>query len=241
MKCHSHIISPGIAMGKARFLTAVKHNKSTSENLDQTQLFRLAMESVSSELDVQIQKAKEDFGERISDIFLSHQYIVNDPILVQSTLAGIQRGHSAKTAYEIAVDSVLKDFNQIQNEYMLGRIVDILDATDKVKVELNSIMQEVVSEEIEDTILVLNNLKPSIIMDLRQSHTKGFISKEGFYTQHSGIIARGINIPGIVCSDVINQIKENDYLIIDANQGLVLINPDPNTIKHYQREGAHEL
>ncbi|MBN2877560.1 MAG: hypothetical protein JXL85_07910 [Bacilli bacterium] len=241
MKCSSHIISNGIAMGKAKFLSVVNQKQDPIETQDQTQLFYLSIASVSSDLEEQIKNAKEDFGDRISDIFLAHQYIVKDPVLIQSTLDLIQAGFSAKIAYEKAVDSILLDFHQIQNEYMLGRIVDVLDATDKVKVRLNSILEEVVSKEPEDTIIVLGNLKPSIIFDLRHSHTKGFISKEGLYTQHSGIIAREIKIPGVVCPEIVEQIQENDYLIIDADQGLIFINPDTDTINHYQKEGAHEL
>ncbi len=241
MKCNTQIISHGIALGKAKFLKVLEQENIHHDNHNQLELFHTAVKAVNDQLDVQIKQAETNFSDRITEIFVTHKFIVNDPLIIEPTEKRIEQGLSAQESYKETVDHVLSDFSKIQNEYMLGRIVDILDATDKVKVQLNSIHEEVISDEIEDTILVLKNLKPSIIFELRQSNIKGFIASEGVYTQHSGIIAREIKIPGMVCPEIVKKIQENDFIIIDSDNELVIINPDEDTLQKYQKEEGYEL
>ena len=60
-------------------------------------------------------------------------------------------------------------------------------------------------------------------------------------TQHSGIIAREIKIPGMVCPEIVKKIQENDFIIIDSDNELVIINPDEDTLQKYQKEERYEL
>ena len=129
---------------------------------------------------------------------------------------------------------MLSEFEKIDNEYMLGRIVDIIDATDQVKVALKSIDAKTLKNFDEPTILILKELKPSVIYKLNNTNVVGFISEKGFYHQHSGIIARTIQVPGIVCADVFNKVTVDDYVLLNANEGIIEINP-----KH--KEETNEL
>ena len=93
-----------------------------------------------------------------------------------------------------------------------------------------------IEDDSEDTILILNCLKPSIIYDSIQHNIKGFISSEGYYSQHSGIIAREIHIPGLVCKDIFKHVQENDFIILDSKNGLIHINPENHVINQYKKE-----
>jgi phosphoenolpyruvate-protein kinase (PTS system EI component) len=99
---------------------------------------------------------------------------------------------------------------------MLGRIVDIIDATDHVKVVLKDIIQERIVNFDEPTILILRNLKPSIIYRINNTSIVGFIASKGFYNQHSGIIARTINIPGIVYENIFDIVETGDFIKINC-------------------------
>jgi len=235
MKCSGQIISQGIACGKAIFLTAVDNLTPLTNLNDQVAIFMNAVSLATKQLDKKIQETKASYDERISEIFESHRLIVNDPILIKDTLALIESGLNAKTGYEKAVENVLKTFAKIENEYMLGRIVDIIDATDQVKSYLLGSANIVTSED-EDTIIILKQLKPSIIYSLASLNVKGFLSDHGFYTQHSGIIARKIEIPGMVCPGISERVKENDNIIVDSINGEIMINPEKDVINRYSKE-----
>ncbi len=240
MKCSGQIISKGIAYGKARFLTSKDIKIGITYNGDQTKIFVESVKKVSKDIEQKILDSKNIYDNRIAEIFESHLYIVNDPILIQETTKFIDAGKTAYEAYSKAVENVLKTFAKIDNEYMLGRIVDIIDATDQVKSVMIGKTKTVI-DFAEDTILILRNLKPSIIYSLPEHEIKGFISDAGFYTQHSGIIAREIHIPGMVCPGIFERLSEGDFVIVDSIDGNIVINPDESTIQEYKRRLSHEL
>jgi len=236
MKCSGQIISQGIALGKARFLKTLSATQETQKIDNQLQLFLQAINTATLEIEKQIDDTKNRYSERISEIFLTQKYIINDPVILEQTKAYIESGMTAQQAYKLTIDNIMLEFTKIANEYMLGRIVDILDATDKVKVALRSVKQEVIQDDSENTILILKHLKPSVIYDTIQHNISGFISSEGYYSQHSGIIAREVQIPGMVCKDILENVAEGDMIIIDTKQGLILINPEDEIINRYQKE-----
>lgn len=236
MKCSGQIISQGIALGKARFLKTLSATQETQKIDNQLQLFLQAINTATLEIEKQINDTKNRYSERISEIFLTQKYIINDPVILEQTKAYIESGMTAQQAYKLTIDNIMLEFTKIANEYMLGRIVDILDATDKVKVALRSVKQEVIQDDSENTILILKHLKPSVIYDTIQHNISGFISSEGYYSQHSGIIAREVQIPGMVCKDILENVAEGDMIILDTKQGLILINPEDEIINRYQKE-----
>ena len=230
MKRKGLVISKGKTRGKVAFLKKVEpalHTQLIQQ--DQYQLYEQAVLVVSERIKKNIEDSKKHLNERISEIFETHQYIVNDPVLKSKTFEFIKQRMNAADAYQRAVKEILDQFSQIDNEYMLGRIVDILDATDQVKVMMNSIQQEKVKDYDEPTILVLRELKPSIIYSLNQTNVVGFISQKGYYHQHSGIIARSIHIPGIICEDIFEFVQPEDIIILDADQGTIEVQKTEDT------------
>jgi len=233
MKCYGNIISEGVAWGKAKFLKNQKSISITDSDLNQIDILTEAINTVSQDLLKKISETKAFLNDRISEIFQTHFFIVNDPIVIESSKNKISKGLTAAEAYTVTINEILNSFNKITNEYMLGRIVDILDATDKVKVALKILEKTQFITYTENVILILDKLKPSIIYDAIKHNIKGFISNEGYYTQHSGIIARDISIPGIVCKGIIDKVKEDDFIILNANEGEFFVNPKRDIIDNF--------
>ncbi len=221
------IISKGIAYGKVGFLSrGVSSQKHPNDSQNQMEILRDALHQVSVSLDAKIEQSLSDYNERIAEIFETHKYIVNDPILIEMTEAYIKKNYKANQAYSMAIRDIMSEFEKIDNEYMLGRIVDIIDATDQVKAAMDHLYSEKVEDFDESTILILSQLKPSIIYALNHTNVVGFISKKGFYHQHSGMIARTLNVPGMIQENLDTLISEGDYVLLDANEGNIYVNPD---------------
>ncbi len=232
MRFLGQVISEGIAYGKVEFIQSKYDEFQTKPNdTNQLDIFEQSIEIATKKLDEEITNTKKNYTDRISEIFETHKYIVNDPIVINRTKELIKSNHTASMAYAKAIKEMLDEFNKIDNEYMLGRIVDIIDATDRVNSVLNCITKQNLKEYQEPTILILEDLKPSIIYSIDNSNIKGFIADKGYYHQHSGIIARTIKIPGVVSENLSDHVKTNDYVLIDCYKGEIFINPDETIIK----------
>ncbi len=216
-KCQA--ISSGVAYGKIGYLTKqTNYHSEADDECNQIDLFDNAIKFVSDDLNEEILDSKQNVNERISEIFQTHKYIINDPILILKTKEYIAHQNlSAQKAYDKAVADVIHQFEQIENEYMLGRIVDIIDATDHVKAALKSIEKERIGIFDEPTILILKQLKPSIIYNIKKSNIVGFIAEHGFYHQHSGIIARTFNVPGMICEKIYDRVQGFTHIELDCD------------------------
>src|SRR5699024_5427664 len=59
----------------------------------------------------------------------------------------------------------------------------------------------------------------------------------GGSTSHSAIMARSSEIPAVVgTKNITNLVKHNDILIIDGNEGIVLLNPSNEEIERYRNK-----
>jgi phosphotransferase system enzyme I (PtsI) len=66
-------------------------------------------------------------------------------------------------------------------------------------------------------------------------NVKGYVTDFGGLTSHAAILARSLNIPAVLgLHDATNKIQENDELIIDGYKGLVIVNPDEETLNEYK-------
>ena len=232
------VISKGVSYGKVLFVSSNKSSTITcldSEN--QLDIFHDAINRVTSNIEEDIKNARDVSDERVVGIFEAHKHIVNDPVVLNVAKQYISNNVDALSAYKQSVNEILEKFKSIKDPYMLGRIVDIIDATDRVKAILEGNAIYVVEQHSEPRILVMKELKPSIIFSSEKLNINGFVAEKGYFTQHSGIIARSLKIPGIVYNDIYEIISEGDHLLIDGDKGELFVNPNESKVKEYLERG----
>src|SRR5690606_16110493 len=80
-----------------------------------------------------------------------------------------------------------------------------------------------------------HDLSPADVMQYKQHQVSAFLTDMGGPTSHTAIVARSFNIPSIVAMQHAQQlIYENDNLIVDGNQGIVIVNPDKYVLAEYR-------
>ncbi|MCH6585385.1 MAG: phosphoenolpyruvate--protein phosphotransferase, partial [Proteobacteria bacterium] len=94
-----------------------------------------------------------------------------------------------------------------------------------------------------DSILVAHDLSPADVIQYKQHRFTAFLTDLGGSTSHTAIVARSLNIPSIVALHHARQlIHDNDLLIVDGNQGAVIVNPDKHVFSEYRlRQNQLEL
>jgi phosphotransferase system enzyme I (PtsI) len=121
--------------------------------------------------------------------------------------------------------AIIARFETLNNTYMRNRIVDIEDATDRVLSAISDKEYEHALQFPEPKILLLQKMKPSILVNCHSDSIAGFISAEGAYDQHSGHIARTKNLPGMVSGDILHKTRQNDWVLLDADRGKIYLDP----------------
>ncbi len=231
------LVSPGIAFGKALLLIEdeiiVNRKKITAEQVEQEIVrFKEGRGKASSQLEAIRIKASETLGEEKAAIFEGHIMLLEDEELEQEIIALIT---DEKLSADAAVHSVIEGqaiaLEELDDEYLKERAADVRDIGKRLLKNILDLHIVDLSAIQEEVVLVAKDLTPSETAQLNLDKVLGFITDLGGRTSHTSIMARSLELPAIVgTSNATSEIKNGDYLILDAVNGQIYVNPPADTV-----------
>jgi phosphotransferase system enzyme I (PtsI) len=86
-------------------------------------------------------------------------------------------------------------------------------------------------------VVLAHNLTPSETANLDRKLVRGFVTEVGGGGSHTAIVAEAMEIPAVVgTGPFLTDVSGGDLIIIDGNNGLVILQPDEETIARYRHE-----
>ncbi|HEI8866596.1 phosphoenolpyruvate-protein phosphotransferase PtsI [Serratia sp. AKBS12] len=231
------LVSPGIAFGKALLLKEdeiVINRKKISADLVEQEVSRFleGRAKASEQLEAIKTKAGETFGEEKEAIFEGHIMLLEDEELEQEIIALIKDDlASADAAAYTVIEGQAKALEELDDEYLKERAADVRDIGKRLLQNILGLAIVDLSSIQDEVILVASDLTPSETAQLNLDKVLGFITDLGGRTSHTSIMARSLELPAIVgTSDVTKQVKNDDYLILDAVNNKIYVNPTADVI-----------
>jgi phosphotransferase system enzyme I (PtsI) len=145
---------------------------------------------------------------------------------------------------EAAIGKVIADFDRIfrlvQNETLRERAVDLRDVGIRVLRNLEKAGEEKQAPATPtDYILVARELSIVDMFNLQNEHVLGILTEAGGLTSHAAILARSMRIPTLTgVSGLLEKVREGDFVILEATEGLVRVNPDEVVRAQYRQASA---
>lgn len=129
-------------------------------------------------------------------------------------------------------------FSRIEDEYLKERTADINDVGKRIlRHLLGKKGKASLSELKEKVIVVAHDLSPSDTAAMHKQNVAGFVTDIGGKTSHTAIMAKSLEIPAVVgTAEATVKINSGDTLIVDGNNGLVILGPDEETLQSYRQE-----
>ncbi|MCT6875834.1 phosphoenolpyruvate-protein phosphotransferase PtsI [Frischella perrara] len=232
------LVSPGIAFAKALLLKEDEIVINTrpiadSKVNDEIERFKSAREKSTQQLNSIMERAKQTLGEDKAAIFEGHIMLLEDEDLEAEVINRIKTKHvSADSAVHTVFEAQAKELEGLDDEYLKERAADIRDIGKRLLKNILGMEIVDLSAINEPCILVATDLTPSETAQLNLEKVLGFITDIGGRTSHTSIMARSLEIPAIVgTSNATKEIKHGDYLVLDAINNQIYINPNDKTIE----------
>lgn len=232
------LASPGIAFGKALLLKedeiVIDRKKISADKVDQeVERFLSGRAKASAQLEVIKTKAGETFGEEKEAIFEGHIMLLEDEELEQEIIALIKDKHmTADAAANEVIEGQATALEELDDEYLKERAADVRDIGKRLLRNILGLSIIDLSAIQDEVILVAADLTPSETAQLNLKKVLGFITDAGGRTSHTSIMARSLELPAVVGTGSITaQVKNGDYLILDAVNNQVLVNPSNEQIE----------
>lgn len=230
--------SPGIVFGKALVLKEEKIVLDTQKIKDsqiENEIARFyagrdaAVEQLTSIKD----RAYQSLGEEKAAIFEGHLMILEDEELEEEIIDYLRSNYvNAAVAANVVIDQQVAMLSEIDDEYLKERAGDIRDIGNRLIKNILGMHIVDLGEINEEAILVAYDLTPSETAQLNLDKVLGFVTDIGGRTSHTSIMARSLELPAIVgTNNVTEKVKTGDFLILDALNNAVYVNPSQQEIQ----------
>lgn len=249
---HGIPVSRGIAIGRAHLLRPaardVKHYLVAEEKVE-AEVARLsaAINAVNQELQTVRRDLPPDAPSELAAFIDVHALILADPIIAELPLKIIRSRHyNAEWALLTQIDELSAQFDEIEDDYLRERKNDILQVGERILKRLTGSAgalpaptgREAASAQM---IVVAHDISPADMLQFRDRAFVGFVTDLGGQNSHTAIVARSLDIPAAVgMANASALIAEDDWVIIDGDAGIVIIDPAPLVLEHY-RETQSQL
>lgn len=224
--------SPGIVFGKALVLKEEKivlDTQKISEDQVEAEVARFyaGREAAVEQLNSIHQRALKSLGEEKAAIFEGHLMILEDEELEEEIIDYLRSNKvNASVAASKIIEQQVEMLSEIDDEYLKERAGDIRDIGNRLIKNILGMHIVDLGDITEESILVAYDLTPSETAQLNLEKVLGFITDIGGRTSHTSIMARSLELPAIVgTNDVTARVNTGDYLILDAVNNRVYVNP----------------
>jgi phosphotransferase system enzyme I (PtsI) len=239
-------VSPGSALGPA--LVVDPHGLRLTHRVIPPEELPLELERLEHGLDAARREAeaveadaRRRLGPQYADILAAHARMIADPRLLDEARRQIERDH---VAAELAVATVLDDYaaklDRLADPYLAARAADVRDIQQRILRQLTDSRAGSTLEALDEpAVLLAHDLSPSQTAGLQPGWALGFATEAGGAASHTAIVAAALEIPAVVgVGRFLDRARLCRRVIVDGDEGLVILDPDAATIRRYRRASA---
>ena len=228
--CQGKSVLKGIAIGKIYLYEKqeyVLEQKQVADAEAEVARFEAAKETAIGQLDDLYEKALAEAGEEQAMIFDVHKRMLDDGDYLDA-ITGLIRSEKVNAEYAVHTtgEQFAAVFASMDDEYMKARSADVKDISGRVIRILAGIGDGSIASE-EPVILLADDLTPSETVSLDKSKILAFVTRNGSANSHTAILARSMNIPALVQTDV-ELLKEYHGMdaVVDGLDGKLYLDPE---------------
>ena len=177
---------------------------------------------------------RERVGQKESEILTGQVSMLADPFMLSQMHEAIDGGACAEAAVDSICTMYADMFAAVEDELMRQRATDVRDIRSRLLAILLNAEGVDLSRLPAGTVLVAQDLTPSMTVGLKKENVAAILTATGGKTSHSAILARALELPAVLSvQKVLDTVKDGDGLIVDGGEGIAILNPDERTRGEY--------
>ena len=205
---------------------------------DELQRLAAAIEAVAEDIERNRVSIASQLGEKYGAIFAAHLQMLRDDRLNEEIKRLVcERHYSPEYAVSRTMRRYAKVFLELDSAYHIERAQDIFDIERSLLYYLLGRRREELSHLTSPVVVLAHNLRPSETAKLNPEFVLGFATEIGGGLSHTAIVAKGLEIPAVVgIGQFLTDVSGGDLVIVDGDQGRILLQPDEETVARYRHE-----
>jgi phosphoenolpyruvate-protein phosphotransferase (PTS system enzyme I) len=237
---HGSGVSSGIVLGQA--LKYDRHSrlilKVPVDNAeDEVGRYLRAIDASKDQLNALKSRLEEKVGSEHGIILDAHLLMLEDRALNAEIIDSI-RSNSANAEWILmqARDRLVHAYQSLEDEYFRERHSDIEHIVERILSNLSDDRPFSWEHLPENQIIVSRDFNPSNFATMDLQKVRGLVLESGGRTSHTAIISRGLRLPAVMgIQDFLNNIVTGDVLLVNGDEGHVVVNPTKDRINSVRR------
>lgn len=231
-------VSNGKALGAAVLIKEEAMSLSVNREFkkkDEVEKFSTVTLSLINEYDSIIANGNNN---DIVSLAEAYKMMISSPSLYKEITDLIMNEHytAVKAVEEVLTDKENK-MTLLDSDYAKERANDIRSIKNTIVKKILGVEEINIANIDYNFILVSKEVTPSMLLTANVKYIKGIVSEIGSKTSHVAILSKNIGIPAIFnITDIDQNIKNNEILYIDGNNGVVVNDLNEHSIDDYQEE-----
>ena len=230
--------SAGYGVGKVVIISDAKpeyENRTITDTDAEIKRYDDAVAAFTEKTQAMAEAMKESVGEHNAEILEGHILLLTDPGMDEITKGAIMSGTCAEAAFESTCDMFAGMFQMADDELTRQRATDIGDIKVRMLKILTGTPDVNISEVPAGTILVAEDLTPSMTAGIVKENVAGIITAVGGKTSHSAILARALEIPAVLSVDgIVDMVSDGMTAVVDGCDGICILDPSQEEVDEYQ-------
>lgn len=244
-------VSRGISIGRAHLVARAamdtRHYLVPQEKVEaEVERLHNALDTVQKELEVIWTTLPQDAPVELGAFLDVHAMILADAMISKEPFNIIRtRRYNAEWALLTQIEELSARFDNIEDPYLRERKADIEQVAERImkvltgtQTDFMPVLADPDGERI-DMIVVAYDISPADMLQFRDDTFRGFVSEIGGRNSHAAIVARSIDTPAVFgLAGALSLIRQDDWLIVDADAGIVIVNPTSVVLEQYRAKQA---
>ncbi len=242
---HGMGVSHGIAIGSVHIIEHdqldIHEYSIPKESIgDEVHRFEKAVTNARQQLRAIRNHIPETTDADIAAFIDTHLLMLEDTSLTHEPARLIRElACNAEWALKLQRDALVSVFDEMDDAYLRTRKDDVdyvVNRIQRILLNQTPMRHEVPDNRLTGYIVLANDLTPADTVLMQHNGITAFVTEYGGPTSHTAILARSLGIPAIVgLQHGLQYIHEEDLIILDGTRGVVLVDPDKQTLAHYRR------
>jgi len=229
--------SAGVGIGKVMLVKEQTFKYSPAakgtpqEEIDR---YRQALNRFVNNTITKAEQIKNSVGEKEAEIIMGHAAMIQDQYMNSEIEKQIEAGSCAEKALETICDMFISMFEATADELTMQRATDVKDIKKGMLSALLGIEEPDISNAPQGTVIVVDDLTPSMTTGIVKENIAGIITQTGGKTSHSAILARALEIPAVLSVEgIVEKLVDGQQVVVDGLKGIVIDTPTAEQMQEY--------
>jgi phosphotransferase system enzyme I (PtsI) len=238
-------VAPGVIVGTAHVresgaITIPEYCLTSGAINDELTRFSNSVELARYQVRLLKNKAKslpEVAAEELEILLDAYLLMLDDSRLLRGVERRIQEDHiNAEYAVQLELNDMAASFAAMDNSYLAARLDDIRQVASRLIRNLTKSCDQNLADLPEGSIIIAEEMTPADTALIDPTKVVAFASVLGGAEGHTAIMARALNLPAVLgAPDLITAVRTGDQIIVDGDNGQVIIHPSPENLARVVR------